>query len=193
MFLKSFYLNMFRTSQDPLSLYHGVCVTATVWHSDGVAQWRCGTVTVWPNTNTIGVTVSRSLCDSDGVAQHQYNWCHCITVSFSAIQWRCGPTPLQVARNKHTRNQKLTAVITTVVLLTMDVVTSETCWANKLFKNIINCTFSWTRIKTFVTNMYGTTNIKFSWYYSIYTNSHVQNKPKRLVSILMSVRNWHEN
>jgi hypothetical protein len=36
----------------------------------------------------------------------------------------------------------------------------DTCWANKLFKNIWNCTFIWTRIKTFVTKMYGTTNIK---------------------------------
>jgi hypothetical protein len=43
-----------------------------------------------------------------------------------------------------------------------DAVTSETCWDNKLVKNTRNRTFSWTRIKTFVTNMYGTTNIKFT-------------------------------
>jgi hypothetical protein len=36
---------------------------------------------------------------------------------------------------------------TTVVLLTMDAVTSETCWANKLFKHIQYWTFSWIRIK----------------------------------------------
>jgi hypothetical protein len=79
-------------------------------------------------------------------------WCwprHCITVScrlkLAVIQW-CGLTPIQVARNKHTRNQKPMAANTTVVLLTMDAVTSETCLANnKISKNIRKSTFSWTK------------------------------------------------
>jgi hypothetical protein len=36
---------------------------------------------------------------------------------------------------------------TTVLRLTMDAVTPETCWANKLFRNIEYYTFSWIRIK----------------------------------------------
>jgi hypothetical protein len=50
--------------------------------------------------------------------------------------------------------EKPMAVKTTVVLLTMDAVTSKTCWAKRLFKNIEYCTFSWTRIKTFHTLIY---------------------------------------
>jgi hypothetical protein len=37
--------------------------------------------------------------------------------------------------------------VTVSFTLTMDAVTSETCWANKLFKNVEYCVFSWIRMK----------------------------------------------
>jgi hypothetical protein len=74
---------------------------------------------VWSTTvvfTTIGfwilVCLFRATCV--GVGPHR----HCIAVSFR---------PTQVARNKHTRNQKPMALKTTVVLLTMVAVTSEKC------------------------------------------------------------------